>query len=348
MKISTKIVLMTACAMLSCIAMAAIFRTSQYKSRHMNSLTRIFPPGLAEQAVTAELKFNSYYFAGSEEGLVYLGNSTAPLLVTVLDSTLSVRSTHHIKLNSQARGMHAPKIKIDPPYFYIYEGSVPYIYKGLISDWKAYLKIDSGNTFSQLQPVGPSQAVARFTDAKATKNILGLVNLETKSIDLKPGLLSEENLFSTDGILLFDKSENKIAYIHYYTNRILITDANLGTALIAKTIDTTEAPELKIAALKNERTFSEMPVLANRLAHFDSGWIYVNSQIIGQHESKQRWKDSSIIDVYDSNTKGYLASFYIDDIDGRKARSFWVDGNSAYVLGGSKIIRYRLRKFLTP
>lgn len=346
MKTGNSIVALLACGVLAIISMFGLYAFSKKELRYQNSITRLFPPGMSEQMNTEDLGFNSYYFAGSGNGKLYLGNSTAPLLITVLNTNLTLSEKLHIKLNIATIGMRYPQVKIDPPYFYIYEGSVPYIYRGSISDWRADLKINSGHNFSQMQPVGPSQVVARFIDTEASKNILGLADLETKSTMLKPGLLSGESIFDTDGILLFDKVTDEIAYIRYYSNKILITDINLSTVSVAKTIDTLDNPQLKIATVNNERTFSKMPVLANRLAHFDSGWIFVNSQIMGHSESKERWNESSIIDIYDSSSKGYVASFYIDDIAGTKARSFWIDGDTIYVLGGSKIIRYKFRKFL--
>lgn len=349
MKTKFKIIVLLSMAVVASVSVVYLFKLSEEKMRFHNSFTRRFPPHMADQLNSLELKYNSYYFAGAADGKIYLGNTTAPLLVTVLDSSLKVTETYKIGLKTLLPAMNRPQIKVDPPYFYLYEGSIPYIYSGFIYDWKAKIMSNTGYLFSQLQPIEDNKLAVRHSDPLTAENIIGTIDLnDTLNNKLEKKILQKQSdgIFETDGILTGDGK--KVVYVYYYRNKFVATDGNLTNIHEGKTIDTISNPKLKLIRIKskNATTFEKMPLLVNRLAAANEGWLFVNSQLMGQKEPEQMWKSSSIIDIYEIETAAYLASIYIDDIADHKIKSIIVIGGNLYAMGEKQITRYKLRRFL--
>lgn len=351
MKTRNKILLLAVLAFGAAAFTAALFALSEKKARFHNRFIRKFPSHMAELRDSRELPFNSYYFAGHGNGLIYLGNTTAPFVVTVLDSALKTVSVSKINIEGSEQLMQYPALRVNPPFFYFYEGSVPFVYSGSIMDWKAQYRSGKGDYFSQAQAVGGNSFVARYTDPVTAKNSIRIAEFHTSgpstmSADLLAG--TGGDVFDTDGTLIYDRTAGSVAYVFYYKNTFFTADRKLADRIEGKTIDTVSIPAVKAVSIegRNQRTFAGKPLLVNRLAAADGGLLYVNSQLPGHFEPLEMWKNSSIIDIYDPVAGAYLSSIYIADIEGRKPGSIVVDGNSLYALSGRQIVRYSINKKL--
>jgi hypothetical protein len=67
----------------------ALFYMSENLIHHHNNFTRRFPHFPAVLDKEMDLKSTSYYFAGSNNGKIYLGNFNAPLQIVEIDSKLN-------------------------------------------------------------------------------------------------------------------------------------------------------------------------------------------------------------------------------------------------------------------
>jgi len=191
----------------------------------------------------------------------------------------------------------------------------------------------------------------RYNDPETAANIIGMVDLsDFQNNVLRPDLLEKQldGTFDTDGMILTDLKNKSAQYVYYYRNAYVSTTEYLQIKSIGKTIDTISHPDLKVVSLKNSgtKTFAKMPLLVNRIASSDAGWLFVNSQLMGYYEPEAMWQTSSIIDIYNIETNAYLSSFYLDRFDGQQPKSFMVIGTNVYVLGGTQITRYLFRKTL--
>lgn len=346
-----RILLLVFLAVAGYLFMSLLFDLSEKKMRFHNNLTRRFPPHMADQLNSMDLKFNSYYFAGHGNGKIYLGNTTAPFTVTVLDSALTQIETFKIDIDRPLRRMNQPLLQVAPPYFYFYEGASPYIYSGSITDWKAKLGSSTGLFFSQLVAVGKNKIAVRYNNPVTAENVIGWVDLsDTLNNSTSKNVLQKQGdgTFDTDGMLLGDIENGRIHYIYYYRNSFITAKEGLDNAIIGKTIDTVANQELHLVSLKTKKakTFSQVPLVVNRAAASDAGWLFINSEIMGQLDREEMWKVSSIIDIYEIDSGAYLASFYIDNDSKKKIRSFIVAGNNIYAMGETKVVRYKLRRFL--
>lgn len=99
MKIKKTFFVLTICSVLSVGFMIVLYLSSKQILRYHNNFIRIFPRVLAEKKDEFDLKFNSFYFAGISESEVFLGNTTTPLKITIIDSSLKKikNATNHFR-----------------------------------------------------------------------------------------------------------------------------------------------------------------------------------------------------------------------------------------------------------
>jgi hypothetical protein len=298
-----------------------------------------------------DLTYNSYYFAGTGNGKIYLGNYTAPLQIMELDSALKTKKIYHIELKQKHLDFRIPQIRVRDQNFYVFEGIVPYVFKGNITNWKASLRIHSGYYFSQLEPMDSVNMVLRYMKPKRGESLLGTLNLaDTTKVKYAPSLLQKQfdGIFDTDGIVHFNTQLNSIVYVYVYRNQFIVTDPNLNLKYRGNTIDTVSRAQVKLTKLAGStmKTFAQPPLIVNKTSAVQGNLLYVNSVLPGLYESEAIWKTASIVDVYDLSDKTYRSSFPVYNIGVKKMRSMMVYDNHLYALIGEKIVSYRLREYL--
>lgn len=352
MKYKLKIIILLICTVFGAGVVILFFNLSEHMIHYENKFIRRFPQHVAQEIHQADLSYNSYYFAGSYNDKIYLGNYTAPLQVMELDSTLKIRKIHHIKLKQQHLAFRSPQIRVKDQSFFVFEGIVPYIFKGNTTNWKAYLRINSGYYFSHLEPIDSVNMAIRYMKPKRGESLMGTLNLsDTTKVKYAPLLLQKQfdGIFDTDGSFHFNSQLNKIVYVYLYRNQYIVSDPDLNLDYRGNTIDTISRAQIKLAKLKNSnmKTFSKPPLIVNKLIAMEGNLLYVNSALPGLYESEDIWKTASIIDVYDLTNKTYRSSFPIYNIGDKKLKSMCVSNNYLYALIGEKIVCYKLRKHLT-
>src|SRR5690625_2928252 len=100
------------------------------------SFTRIYKEKALEEKASQKLAYNSYYVAGVNDSLVYLGNSTG--FTHGLVWNYHTNDTIHISLqlpDAPDNFASLPKWQVHGKYFYIGEGVSPSLYRGKTSGW---------------------------------------------------------------------------------------------------------------------------------------------------------------------------------------------------------------------
>ncbi|UPT69974.1 MAG: hypothetical protein M0D53_12640 [Flavobacterium sp. JAD_PAG50586_2] len=115
---------------------AALFLNSEDIIQHRNNFVRRLPEQFFKEH-DIDLGFNSYYFAGAENGKIYLGNVTAPLLLTETDTALKFKKEKVIKLSNVNFPFRSLNIQVYPKYFYASDATVPVIFRGKTELWQA-------------------------------------------------------------------------------------------------------------------------------------------------------------------------------------------------------------------
>src|SRR5699024_8654745 len=91
------------------------------------------------ETATFRLPYNSYYIAGINDSLVYLGNSTGFTHGLQWNYQTNDTLSFQIKINNAPEQFASlPKWQVAGDWFYIGEGVTPSLFKGKVTDWTAY------------------------------------------------------------------------------------------------------------------------------------------------------------------------------------------------------------------
>lgn len=324
-----------------------LFVTSEEIIHHRNPFVRRFIPHRINKQHQEDLGYNSYYFAGTGKGTIYLGNYTDPSRITVLDSTLKNRKQYTIQLNNVNFPFRSIQVKVVPPYFYVLDGTVPCIFKGTIGNWKASLIRYRGIHFSAATIMNSNAIALRTRDVPNRENILGIIELGNRAkVQLASDLLQKQidGVFDTDGSLHLSPAVQKLVYVYYYRNQFIITDPHLKLSYRGHTIDTNSVAKLKIAYLPKQgiRLFSAPPFTVNASSSVFKNLLFVHSNLEGKFESQKMWNQASVIDVYDIVENSYRFSFYVYHHNRQKMKSFVVTDSHLFALIDDQMVAYSL------
>jgi hypothetical protein len=347
-----KMSLLAIAVLLGGLLLILMFNFSENVIHYKNKFIRRFPQHTAQQVYEIDLKYNSYYFAGSDNGNLYLGNSTSPLKVSVLDTLSKEIEQYNIILERIKMPFSIPVLRVGSGSFFVFEGNVPYIFSGSTANWHADLKLNSGRYFSNAVPINSTALAVRYSMRETNENAIGTVDLkDTLKSKISRNLLEKQvdGIIDTDGSLLYNRAIKKIIYVYYYRNEYLLINNQLKIDLKGNTIDTVSRAHIELVQNQNSgrTTFSKPPLRVNRLSASYDNLLFVNSSLPGQYESEDLWKTAVIVDVYDLTDKSYRSSFPIYNIDRKKMRSMYVYGNYLYALIDQKLVCYKLRSHVT-
>jgi uncharacterized membrane protein YphA (DoxX/SURF4 family) len=325
-----------------------LFLMSENITHYSNKFIRRFPHFPAVKTHDTNLQFNSFYIAGTDTDKVYLGSSTAQLLVTVFDSTLQNKKEYHIELDRKDLPFRAVTLRVEPPYFYVYDGTVPCVFRGNIRDWKARLIKTGSEYFTLAEPIDSTTMIIRTQKRGSAESIIGRMNLQDSSQTiLNPKILEKQidGLFDTDGHLVYSKELKRFVYLYAYRNQFTVADRNLAIDYRGSTIDTISRAKLEIINIDNHgvKKLAKPALIVNKGSSVFNNLLFVNSGIPGRYESEKMWKQASIIDLYSIPENSYLLSFYIYNEDDKKVKNFVVRDNLMYALIGNRLVSYKFR-----
>lgn len=326
-----------------------LFLLSEDIMQKRNNFVRRYPDKVHKIQDT-DLKYNSFYFAGAAGNKLYLGNYTAPLLLTETDANLKNKKEIAVHIDNTALPFRSLELRVYPKYFFAVDGTVPCVFRGKTGGWKAKGIPITIKPFSV--PVFTDSVTMAYRTHQKMESELGTVKLAGKSLGtINSGLLEKQmdGLFDVDGTLMFDTETKRIVYQYRYRNQYIVADEKLNLIARGKTIDTISKAQIRVAfnSDRNESKMSAPPLSVNKSAVAYNGFLFVNSGLIGKFEDTQLWKQSSIIDVYNSADNTYRESFYVYNIGGKTMSRFYVYQNNFYALIGTHLVSYRLTENLT-
>jgi len=325
-----------------------LFLVSENIVHYHNTLIRRFPHTPIEKKEKLDLLVSSYYIAGVGQNEIYLGNTTAPLLITVVDEQMNIIAKKRISLDRTKFTFRGLRICVKPPYFFVTDGTVPVIYKGRISNWKARLVKQGGEYFAAAVALDSVSLAVRTHSSVTGESILGLINTRTNKTILNSELLQKQfdGVFDLDGQLHYNEELRQVIYLYAYRNQYTQADLNLKLLKRGKTIDTISKAKLVVVKVKNShvRKLAKPPLFVNKASATSGHILFVNSAVPGKYEKDALWKSASIIDVYNLKDNSYLYTFCIYDIAGRKMRSFIINGDNLYALIGSYLFHSKLNR----
>jgi len=332
------------------ITMTALFIASEDIVQNDNNFVRRFPPFPAKRYKALDLKFNSYYFAGENNGKIYLGNRTAPALITIIDTALSKIEKVHISFADTLYNFKNIQLRIDAPHFFIYDGTARCIYTGKLNNPKAVLQSRKIPAFMKAVVIDSTSMIIRGIN-KQSQNVLATLKINDSAAGkVHPEILQKQidGFFDTDGTMHYSSQYDAFVYTYYYRNQYTVTNRHLNLRSRGHTIDTTTKAKIKIEYIKGKRRhgFSAPPKMVNRLSAVNGPLLFINSTLQGKYDRPAMRSKANIVDVYNYVSNKYLMSFYVYKMDGNEIDDMMATRTHFFILSGNKLVSYRFGKAL--
>ncbi len=337
---------------ISCSFIAILYITSNDIMAHENPFIRKSMESFVFKKRETDLNNYNFYVAGSDAHTVYLGNSKAPLQILAIDSAFKHKKLHTIQLEQDTLPFRSIQVRVQPPYFYVFDGTIPVIYKGNVADWKAKIIMNENRYFSKMGLMG-TDTIA-FT-SQPTREAHIRMGQFTFADSIRTTFNSEllqaqiDGVFDTDGMMSYSKELHQIVYLYHYRNQYIVADHNLKVRYRGNTIDTTSRANIKPVYIKKsgERKLSAQPLLVNRKSTVSGNLLFVNAALRGRYEDDRLWKSAATIDVYNFAQKKYIASFHIYNIQHDQLSDLHANNGKLYTIVGRWLQQYDVNENVT-
>ncbi|WP_261511776.1 MauE/DoxX family redox-associated membrane protein [Chryseobacterium paludis] len=334
----------------SCSSLVLIlFFSSERMIKKNNNFIRRFPHHPIMEEKSLDLGANSYYFAGISNGRIILGNYTSPLTITEVDESLNRFRQYSVKLDDYDHGFKFLRLYARSPYFYLADGSVPIMYRGITGKPEAKTLSYKKIYFDQLAITDSTHMAFRTFNPNTRVRSLGMIEPVSGKYHLNAEIIKKQKdgIFDTDGQLISDNDTSDHYYIYYYRNKIAKITAS-GNFSEQNTIDTTNIAKVQSKVLSNGKIkMTAPPFTVNKMATACQGLIFNQSNLMGSYENRDQWKTNAIIDIYNTHSKSYSGSFYVQNRGKNKMIQMFATSKYFYTLIGNEIIRYRYAQAIT-
>lgn len=346
MKYRTPVILLLTGLVASITTVVILYAMSDYVRNRPGSFYRVFPPHPVIEVYTKGVSLNGYKIIGIASNLFYLWSANKPLEILELDYTLNHITMNEVSIeSSHLVQYHNIVASVQGPYFFIADGTVPYIYRGEIGTWSAKRFMYDSTYFLDMVPISKASFVLRSVAADKSKCVLIRQSRSQPHVIVNDELLEKQidGFFCTDGMLNYNQKLNNIIYVYYYRNQYLVIDANLDLRYKGTTIDTFSIARVQTSVIRNgnylSNRLSTPPPEVNKHSCVYEDWLFVHSKVLSRNEDAKLFAKASTIDVYDLNENMYMFSFYIYDRFNEKMRDFRVmDGRLVAIFDNSVLV----------
>lgn len=266
------------------------------------------------------------------------------------DSTLSNKRLLKFEIPGKKTVQSLYTTYIDSSYCYVMAGNVPGIIRYDLHGLYYQIFHFPKNLFSESVVASDNDYVLRAYQ----KSKGGWDQVFIRWDPVKNIFLTEENVsekkgdagFSTDGMLLFDRSTKHILYVEYYSNQFTCMDTLLQILYKGQTIDTFSNTPIKVSYetthySKTITNGSPLHVI-NLESKAANGKLYIHSATPAKNESSKEFRSNAVIDMYRISDGHYLGSFYIPEYKGERLKDFEVGADKIIVLYNNYVAAYSI------
>jgi hypothetical protein len=286
------------------------------KTKANGGFYRYFIPHPLSKKAYADLTFNSFYFAGSNEDLLYLGNRTSHRYVLTVSSDLKTLDSLKLIIPSTVN-TSSTEIHLYSRSIFLSDGNRPFLFYTALPELKMNtITLPGIGTFTGVLAINGQSLILRTYSNILRKSTLTKIscnhgfkettNLLERSID---------GYYSCDGTMCFDEDSHEFVYVYRYTNQFIKADTNLNLVYRSRTIDTIRFPQIKIGsyqtAMGTSTTFAAPPLAVNNFASASKGLLYIQSLLRSNSEDEKIFNLYFVIDVYSLSDGHYKFSFYL-------------------------------------
>ncbi|WBV56493.1 tellurium resistance protein TerC [Chryseobacterium daecheongense] len=343
LRISTSIVL-------SISLITGLFLSSEHVIKKENNFTRRFIKHPVIEHSSVQLENDFYYFAGFDGHNIYLSNQKYPQQLITIDSSMRRTAGQSARIETDHPYKNIRQIVSDK-HFYIYDGSVPILFKGKLGSETTTRLSYKDAYFNDLKVIDSSRFAIRTQIRPSNHLVLGLLDINgPEKLQLKATILQKQidGLFDVDGSMAYDNLTKKLLYTYTYRNQVIVMNSSMHVQQFLKTIDTVKTAQIKTTKLSDGTYKMTAPALkVNIRSAVYRNLLFVQSNLMGRHESRKAWKKSEVLDVYDIDSKSYLGSIYIFKKDAHKLNDIMITDRYLYTLHNSQLTQYKLTKALS-
>lgn len=337
------------CFGLSILIVAGLFALSQQRTHKDNGFYRLLPPHPVTRVKAIDLKFNSYYIAGTNKDTIYLSNYTAPL--HLLKVTLPDLDTTHIQLHlgdkDKIKFHKTTRVSVVAPYVYIADGVTPLLLRGNLNNRKANNFLKENTFFLDAKPIAANSIAIQAISSKTGERILGKITDNTPQTQLFFDLLEQQidGVFCTDGKLYHNKSRSQLIYVYNYRNQFIVMDTLLNLVYRGRTIDTTTQAKIKTYSIDSGKSkgLATKPLLVNRLGSTEGNYLFINSNLAAKNQEYSVFLNNTTIDIYNLDDRTYEFSFYMPTIGGSRLSDFIVIKDHLIAINNSSLLHYQFK-----
>jgi hypothetical protein len=303
---------------------------------------------ILKEAIFIELPYNSYYVAGTSTNNVYFGNWTNHFhMITMNMTTLD---TQHINLKikglAELKDEDKFKLKVDSPYFYLFNGTTPQIFRGQINEREAYPIMKNRTHFSDAEPISKSSFILRSYSLKSESYELGKTSNDTTKFRYNYDILEKQTdgIFCVQGTLNYDKELNNVVYTYTYRNQYIVLDTNLNLKYRANTIDTFSRAPIKVVEIesKNNKMLTGIPAYVNPQTSISGKFLFIRSAILSKNEDALSFLEGSTFDIYNILDKKYVSSINIHNLKNKPISEFKTTKNKLIILTDKSVLIYTM------
>jgi hypothetical protein len=337
-----------ACSALSICLVLVLQVLSKGSNEKNNHFVRLFPPHIVNGYLEKSLNNRNFYFAGIRDSDIVLGNYVNPQNALIVSRDLSGLSSYNINIPKNEMTIASDyNLSVENNSLLLSQYSKGLVYRCNISDsFKNVIFLDSLQVSTSIcLPISDRSYVICSYDRNFKKNVLGKMMTNPRLVTQHPEILESQldGIFSTDGMLRYDKYTFNFIYVYLYRNQFIVMDSMLNIRYRSQTIDTNTYAKIKVIDMpaQGKSTIASPGFYVNRDVCIDPQWIFINSGIKADNEKATEFKANAVIDVYSLKNGRYYFSFYVPATQD-KISSMLIRGSILYAVQGGTIFAYVL------
>lgn len=327
----------------SVLLVFGLFKLSENLNNRPGSFVRLFDPHKWLYYKSTDLRYNSYYLAGMTNDHVYLGTSTAQALLLKVTNrgdtqTLRIHTKNDIEWDTSGW-----RYLVDSSRFYLYNGARRQVITGSLTGLKEEQRDTTSTFFYGFMAVRPGQYILRVLNDSLQQYVLITEGMGSNNICVPDK--QQDGIFSIDGSLDLDRSNNTFTYTYYYRNSCIVSDTGLFTKKYISTIDTNTIGKISIGTVSSAgvKTFTSPPLKVNKRSSIHRDTLYIYSGLRARNQEEDYFEHNATVDMYKVSTGKYITSFYLPDLFGSRMKSFKVYGRHLAALYDHHLAIYTLQ-----
>ncbi|MAO41894.1 MULTISPECIES: MauE/DoxX family redox-associated membrane protein [Leeuwenhoekiella] len=333
----------------STLAVVLLYWNSEQLIHNENPFIRRYSHGV-QKIKRVDLQSSSYYLAGLDGNVVYLGNYNTPLKMGVLDLQKDSLFVQNLEVSEADLPSTAVQLRVSSPYFYLIDGQISRVLRGNLGKWNTNKRWDGPRAFSNYALRDTIHLIARAFDPHTGQLELVQIKLgDSLSSRSLTGILQKQvdGYFDVDGHLSHDYHTKQWVYTYNYRNSFRLLDPELKLMYTGHTLDTIARAQLRIDSISKPRQHKLTgSVLVNAGTYSHKALLYVHSKVKGRYEPAKTWERTETIDVYSLEDGSYRSSFYVYPEEDQRLTHFFVSDKRFYGFAGNHLVVYDLNLLL--